>query len=453
MEPYKIKMVEPIPTTTRRDRERLIREVGYNVFNLAAEHVTVDLLTDSGTAAMSDRQWSRLMVGDESFAGSRSFFRFQEAVREIFGYHHVIPAHQARAAEHLLFGTLVKPRDVVPGNMFFDTTRANVEHRGGRAVDLVVQEAYDPRCDCPFKGNIDLKRLQSLIEEVSPERIPLAILTITNNNGGGQPVSLDNVKKASDLLSSRDIPLYFDACRFAENAFFIKEREPGQAQSSIGEIAREIFACGQGCLMSAKKDGLANIGGFLATQDEKLAEKVKEMLLLVEGFPTFGGLAGRDMEAIAVGLREAIDERYLSFRIGQVRRLGEKLLAADIPVLRPFGGHAVYVDAKVFLPHIPSEQFPACALSVALYVEAGVRAAEVGSLSGSRRDPESGQTTYPPLELLRLSIPRRVYTWDHLVLAVEALKKIYARRQELRGMRLIHKGKVLGHFTARLEML
>jgi tyrosine phenol-lyase len=453
MEPYKIKVVESIPTTTRPQRERLIREAGYNVFNLAAEHVTVDLLTDSGTAAMSDRQWSRMMVGDESFAGSRSFFHLQETVREIFGYHHLIPVHQARAAEHLLFGALVKPGDVVPGNMFFDTTRANVEHRGGRAVDLVIPEAYDPRCEHPFKGNIDLERLQGLIEEMGPERIPLAILTITNNNGGGQPVSLENIEKASELLSSKGIPLYFDACRFAENAFFIKEREPDWAGSTIEEIAMKTFACGQGCLMSAKKDGLANIGGFLATQDEELAEKVKGMLLLVEGFPTFGGLAGRDMEAMAQGLREVVDEGYLCFRVGQVRRLGERLDAASIPLLRPYGGHAVYVDAKAFLPHIPQAQFPACVLSAALYAEAGVRAAEVGSLSGSRHDAETGQMVYPPLELLRLSVPRRVYTWDHLKLALEALKKIHAERDKLRGLKLVHKGEILGHFTARLDVL
>jgi tyrosine phenol-lyase len=453
MEPYKIKVVEPLSTTTRRQRQRLIREAGYNVFNLAASHVTVDLLTDSGTSAMSHGQWSRMMVGDESFAGSRSFFRLQERVREIFGYRHVIPVHQARAAEHLLFGALVNPGDVVPGNMFFDTTRANVEHRGGRAVDLVISEAFDPYRDHPFKGNIDLEKLEALLGEVGPECTPLVVLTITNNNGGGQPVSLANIKKTGDLLSSKGIPLYFDACRFAENAFFIKEREPGYSNVSIAEIVSEIFACGQGCLVSAKKDGLANIGGFLATRDEELAERVKEMLLLVEGFPTFGGLAGRDMEAIAVGLRETIDQDYLSFRIGQVRRLGEKLHQVGVPVLRPFGGHAVYVDAKVFLEHIPAEEFPACALSAALYVEAGVRAAEVGSLSGSRRDPDTGQMIYPPLELLRLSIPRRVYTWDHLELAVQALKRLYGRRDKLRGLRLVHKGEVLGHFTARLERL
>jgi tryptophanase len=453
MEPFKIKVVEHIPTTTRQQREELIRQAGYNVFNLAAEHITVDLLTDSGTSAMSDRQWSQVMLGDESFAGSRSFYRLQEAVHEIFGYRHLIPVHQARAAEHLLFWALVRPGDVVPGNMFFDTTRANVEHRGGQAVDLVVQEAYEPSSDHPFKGNIDLKRLESLIEKAAEEHVPLAIMTITNNNGGGQPVSLANIREAASLLRSKDIPLYFDACRFAENAFFIREREPEWAGSTIGEIVREIFACGQGCLMSAKKDGLANIGGFLATEDGELAERVKGLLLLVEGFPTFGGLAGRDMEAMATGLQEAIDPRYLSFRVGQVGRLGEKLQVAGIPVLRPFGGHAVYVDAKAFLPHIPQEQLPACVLSAALYVEAGVRAAEVGSLSGSRLDAQTGQSRHPPLELLRLSIPRRVYTWEHLDLAVEALKRIHARRNKLRGLRVVYKGEILGHFTARLETL
>lgn len=453
MEPYKIKVVEPIPFTNRRQRQRLIRKAGYNVFNLAAEHVTVDLLTDSGTSAMSHDQWSGMMVGDESFAGSRSFFRLQDTVRNIFGYPHVIPVHQARAAEHLLFGALVNSGDVVPGNMFFDTTRANVEHRGGRAVDLVIREAFDPYCDHPFKGNIDLERLKALLRKVGPERTPLVILTITNNNGGGQPVSLANIKKTEDLLASKGIPLYFDACRFAENAFFVKEREADHTDASIAEIAAEIFACGQGCLMSAKKDGLANIGGFLATRDEELAERVKGMLLLVEGFPTFGGLAGRDMEAMAIGLREAIDLDYLSFRIGQVRRLGEKLHRLGIPVLRPFGGHAVYVDARAFLPHIPPGEFPACALSAALYVEAGVRAAEVGSLSRSRLNPKTGKMTHPPLELLRLSIPRRVYTWNHLELAVKALQKIHSRRDELRGLRLVHKGEILGHFTARLEKL
>jgi tyrosine phenol-lyase len=453
MEPYKIKVVEAIPTTTRQQRQRLIREAGYNVFNLAAEHVTVDLLTDSGTSAMSDRQWARLMEADESFAGSRSFFRLQETVREIFGYPHLIPTHQARAAEHILCWALIKSGDVVPGNMFFDTTRANVEHRGGRAVDLVIREAYDPALDHPFKGNVDLDALADLIDEVGPKRIPLAIITITNNNGGGQPVSLANIASAGQLLASKGIPLYLDACRFAENAFFIKMREAGHGDESIAEIARRTFACSRGCLMSAKKDGLANMGGFLATEDEQLAEKAKEMLLLVEGFPTFGGLSGRDMEAMAEGLREVVQEDYVAFRIGQVRGLGEKLEAAGIPVLRPFGGHAVYVDARAFLPHIPAEQFPGVVLSAALFVEAGVRAAEVGSLSGGGRDRQSGRVDCPFMELLRLSVPRRVYTFEHLDLAVEALKKIYRRRDELGGLELISKSSTLGHFTARLKEL
>lgn len=437
--------------TTQPERERLIREAGYNVFNLPAESIYIDLLTDSGTAAMSDRQWSGLMVGDESYAGSRSYYRFEETVHAIFGFKHIIPTHQGRMAENLLFTSMVKRGDVIPNNIHFDTTRANVEHNEGIALDQVIDEAYDPKAEHPFKGNMDLRKLEETIRREGRERIPLVMLTITNNSGGGQPVSLENIRQTKLLLSRYGIPLFFDACRFAENAFFIQEREAGYQDKKISDIVREIFSYGDGCTMSAKKDGLVNIGGFIATNDDQLAEKITNLLILVEGFPTYGGLAGRDLEAMAIGLQEVLEEEYLRFRIGQVRYLGELLDNAGVPILKPIGGHAVYLNAKEFLPAIPQEQFPGQSLVVALYREYGIRAVEIGTLMFGKKDPSTGKIICPELEMVRLAIPRRVYTNMQIGYVAESIIELYRNRNRVRGLKLVYEAPVLRHFTARLE--
>ncbi len=450
-EPFKIKVVEPIRRTSREERDQFLREAGFNLFQVPAESVYVDLLTDSGTSAMSDRQWAGLMVGDESYAGSKNFYHFQETVRSIFGYQHVIPTHQGRMAENLLFSTVVKPGMCVPNNIHFDTTRANVEHQGAQALDLVVKEAYDPHCLMPFKGDMDLVRLEETINRVGRDRIPLVMLTITNNSGGGQPVSMASVRQTRALVQRYGIPLFFDACRFAENCFFIKEREPGYAEKSVLDIARELFRYGDGCTMSAKKDGLVNIGGFLSLNNEAWVQDITNMLILVEGFPTYGGLAGRDLEAMALGLREVLDEEYLRFRIGQVRYLGELLDSAGVPILKPVGGHAVYLNAKEFLAHIPPPQFPAQALTVALYREYGIRGVEIGTIMFGKKDPESGQTIYPELETVRLAIPRRVYTNMQIMYVAESIIELYRRREAIRGLRMTYEAPVLRHFTARFE--
>ncbi|MBI2877376.1 MAG: tryptophanase [Candidatus Tectomicrobia bacterium] len=450
-EPFKIKVVEPIRMTTRQEREQLIREAGYNVFSLPAESIYIDLLTDSGTSAMSDRQWAGLMVGDESYAGSRSYYRFEETVHTIFGFKHIIPTHQGRMAENLLFTCLVRPGDVVPNNIHFDTTRANVEHNQGVALDQVIDAAYDPHAEHPFKGNMDQRKLAETIQRVGRERIPLVMLTITNNSGGGQPVSLENIRQTKELLAHHGIPLFFDACRFAENAFFIQEREPGYRDQKISEIVREIFRYGDGCTMSAKKDGLVNIGGFIATNDDQLAEKITNLLILVEGFPTYGGLAGRDLEAMAIGLQEVLDESYLRFRIGQVRYLGELLDKAGVPILKPIGGHAVYLNAREFLPALSQDQFPGQALVVALYREYGIRAVEIGTLMFGKSDSVTGAAIHPELEMVRLAIPRRVYTNMQIGYVAESIIELYRNRDQIRGLRLTYEAPVLRHFTARLE--
>ena len=450
-EPFRIKVVEPIRRTTREEREHLIRESGNNVFNLPAEAIYVDLLTDSGTSAMSDNQWAGMMLGDESYAGSKNYYHFEDTVHDIFGFKHIIPTHQGRVAENLLFSTILKEGMVIPNNIHFDTTRANVEYNGGEALDLVIDEAYDPHLDHPFKGNMDLQKLQATIEEYGVERIPLVIMTITNNSGGGQPVSMENIRATRALLNRYGIPLFFDACRFAENCYFIKEREPGYQGKSIKEIAREMFAYGDGCTMSAKKDGLVNIGGFIGLNDDGLSEKITTRLILIEGFPTYGGLAGRDLEAIARGLQEVLNEDYLHFRISQVRHLGKMLDDEGIPILKPVGGHAVYLNAREFLPHIPQAQFPAQALTVALYREAGIRAVEIGSLMFGHKDPLTGKEVYPELELVRLAIPRRVYTTMHMVYVAESIINLYRQRNDIRGLKLTYEAPVLRHFTARLE--
>ena len=449
IEPFRIKVVERISLPSAEDRERIIREAGFNTFNIPSEHVFIDLLTDSGTSAMSDRQWAALMVGDEAYAGSRSYYRFEESVRNIFGFKHIIPTHQGRVAENLLFSVKVKPGMVVPNNIHFDTTRANVEHNGGLALDCVVPEGLDPENLSPFKGNMDIEKLDGVLREHGPAKVPMVMLTITNNSGGGQPVSLENIRRVREVTRRHGVPLIFDACRFAENAWFIKQREPGQGNRSVLEIAREIFSYGDGCTMSAKKDGLVNIGGFLGLNDDAVARDVTNLLILLEGFVTYGGLAGRDLEAIARGLEEVVDEEYLEYRVGQVRRLGERLTAAGVPVLKPFGGHAIYLNARAFLPHIPQPQFPAQALTAALYREGGIRAVEIGSLMFGRE--ENGKAVYPVLEMVRLAIPRRVYTTMQMDYVADTVIRIHENRNRLRGLKLTYAAPVLRHFTARLE--
>ena len=452
-EPFRIKVVEPIKRTTREARKKLIIEVGFNVFNIPAESIYIDLLTDSGTSAMSDKQWAAMMIGDESYAGSRSYYRFEKVVRDLTGLSHIIPTHQGRVAENLLFSSVLKKGDVVPNNSHFDTTRANVEHNEGIAVDLVIDEAKDPTNLHPFKGNIDIHKLETLIKETGKENIPLGMLTVTNNSGGGQPVSMQNIKETSELLRKHDIPFFLDACRFAENAYFIKEREEGYSDMTVRDIAKKMFSYADGCTMSAKKDGLVNMGGFIALNDEKIAEKITNLLILVEGFPTYGGLAGRDLEAIAVGLEEVTDEDYLSFRINQVRMLGESLTENGIPIIQPTGGHAIYIDALGFLPDLPREQFPAQALTVALYMEAGVRGVEIGSLMFAKEDPGTGEIKYPDLELVRLAIPRRVYTNMQMNYVAESLIELYQNRKKIKGLKITYEASVLRHFTARFELV
>lgn len=444
IEPFKIKTVEPIRWTTRAEREELLRQAHYNLFLLLAEDVLIDLLTDSGTAAMSTRQWAAMMQGDESYAGSRSFERFRRAVQAIFGYRHVIPAHQGRAAERILFSVMCKKGDVVPNNTHFDTTRANVEHAGAEAADLVIAEGRDPASTHPFKGNLDVAALEQLIARVGRERVPLVMLTITNNSGGGQPVSIENARAVRAVCQRHGIPLYFDACRFAENAYFIKLREPGYQNKTPKEIAQEMFALGDGCTMSAKKDGLANIGGFLCTNDDALAQQEKDLLILTEGYPTYGGLAGRDLEAIAVGLEEALEEDYLRYRIVSTAYLGQHISDQGVPIVQPPGGHAIYIDARRFLPHVPPAQFPGVALAAELYLEGGIRSVEIGTLMFGAN---------AAMDLVRLAIPRRVYTQSHIDYVVEIILEVWKRREQIRGLKLTYQAPFLRHFTARLEPL
>ena len=451
IEPFKIKSVEPIRMTTPADREAWLREAGYNVFLLRADEVLIDLLTDSGTAAMSAEQWAAIMRGDEAYAGSRSWYRFEAAVHRVFGFRHVLPTHQGRAAERILFSTLCRPGDVVPNNTHFDTTRANVEAAGAEARDLVIPEGRVPSAQHPFKGNMDVGRLSALIEEVGRERIPLCMLTVTNNSGGGQPVSMANVREVSAVCHAHGIPLYIDACRFAENAYFIKLREEGYAGRTPLEIARELFSHADGCTMSAKKDGMANIGGFLATNDDTLARRERNLLILTEGFPTYGGMAGRDLEAIAVGLEEVLEEDYLLYRITSTTYLGEHVSRAGVPIVQPPGGHAIYLDAAAFFPGIAAAELPGQALVVELYREAGIRAVEIGTVMFGRHDAATGTETVAPMELVRLAIPRRVYTQSHVDYVVEAILNVWERRAKVRGYRFIEQAPVLRHFTARFE--
>jgi tryptophanase len=453
IEPHRVKVVEPIRMTTPAQRAALLQAAGYNPFALAADDVIIDLLTDSGTSAMSAEQWAGVMRGDESYAGSRSYYRFERAVKELFGHKHVIPTHQGRAAERILFGSAVQPGQIVPSNNHFDTTRANIEFAGGAAVDLVIPEGRVPSVQHPFKGNIDLARLDDLLTQRGPAVVPLVMLTVTNNSGGGQPVSLENVRGVSALCRRHRVPFYLDACRFAENAFLIKQREPGQSERPVADIAREMLRLTDGCTMSAKKDGLANSGGFICTNDDALAERMRNLLILTEGFPTYGGLAGRDLEAIARGLEEVLDEDYLHYRLRSVAYLGEKLTAAGIPIVEPPGGHAIYIDAKALLPHIPPLQYPGQALVGELYVTGGIRSCEIGSVMLGRRDLATGEETPAAMELVRLALPRRVYTQSHVDYVAEVAADVSGRRAGLRGMRIVEQPAVLRHFTARFEPL
>ncbi len=453
IEPFKIKAVERIRMTTLQERESILREAGYNPFLIPARDVLIDLLTDSGTAAMSSRQWAAMMDGDEAYAGSRSWYRFEETVRGVFGFRHVIPTHQGRAAERILFASTCLARDIVPNNTHFDTTRANIEYRGAEALDLVIPEGREPSVIHPFKGNMDPHALLKVIEKNGRDRIPLVMLTITNNSGGGQPVSMQNIREISEIARSHGIPLYIDACRFAENAYFIKLREPGYASKPVREIVREMFSYADGCTMSAKKDGLANIGGFLCTNDPRLAEQEKELLILTEGFPTYGGMAGRDLEAVAAGLEEVLSEDYLHYRIVSTQYLGDHISRGGVPIVLPPGGHAIYVDARAMLRQIPPLEYPGQSLCCELYRWAGIRAVEIGSVMFGRRDLTTGTETPAVMELVRLAIPRRVYTQSHIDYVVEAILEVHERRASLRGYRITHQTPFLRHFSARFEPL
>ncbi len=450
IEPFRIKSVEPIRQTTREEREKILRAAGHNLFLVRSQDILIDLLTDSGTGAMSSEQWAALMRGDESYAGSPSFERFRDSVQAIMGFKHVIPTHQGRAAERILFSVMCVAGDVVPNNTHFDTTRANCEFVGAQALDLPCAEGRQPSVAAPFKGNMDVEALERTIAEHGAKRIPLVMLTVTNNSGGGQPVSMANIRAVRAVCDKHRIPLYIDACRYAENAYFIKQREPGYSHKSPREIAREMFSYADGCTMSAKKDGMVNIGGFLCTNDDTLAQREKDLLILTEGFPTYGGLAGRDLDALAVGMNEALEEDYLHYRIVSTAYLGDHISEAGVPIVQPPGGHAIYIDARAFLPHVPPEQFPGVALAAELFLEGGIRSVEIGTLMFGKRDKD-GVEHVGPMDLLRLAIPRRVYTQSHIDYCVEVILEVWRRRNEIRGLKLTHQAPYLRHFTARLE--
>lgn len=450
IEPFRIHSVEPLNLTTFEERVRLLESCHYNLFALRAEDVLIDLLTDSGTGAMSMEQWAAVMRGDESYAGSRSFTRFEEAVHTIFGFEHVIPTHQGRAAEHLLFQELVKPGHIVPNNTHFDTTRANIEMAGGVALDLPCPEMGDRKSRAPFQGNMDLAALETTLKE-NAGNVPFVMTTITNNAAGGQPVSLENLRGVHHVCRTHGVPFYVDACRFAENAYLIKEREEGHARRALGEIAHEIFGMADGCTMSAKKEGMANIGGFLAVRDDELARRLRSALVITEGFPTYGGMAGRDMDAVAQGLFEVLDVDYQRYRQASMRYVCERLEAAGVPVVMPPGGHAVFLDAAAFLPHIPWNYYPGQALAAELYLEGGVRGCEIGSLMLARTDPKTGEEKPAKQELVRLAIPRRTYTQSHMDYVIEVTLAVWARREKVRGVAIASAPPVLRHFTAEYK--
>jgi tryptophanase len=450
IEPFRIKMVEPLTFTTREQRTQILKDAHYNVFLIRAEDILIDLLTDSGTSAMSAQQWAALMLGDESYAGARSYYRFEKSVRDVFGFKHIIPTHQGRASERILFTTIGGPDKIIPNNTHFDTTRANIEFTGAVADDLVIEEGKHPEIEHPFKGNIDLVKLEALIKEAGPERIPLGMLTVTNNSGGGQPVSMENIRKTSELLHSYGIPFFIDACRFAENAYFIKLREPGYADKSVKDIAKEMFSYADGATMSAKKDAFVNMGGILAMNDDDLAERCKNLLILTEGFPTYGGLAGRDLEAIAVGIQEVLEEPYLEYRYASIRYFAKALRDGGVKIVEPPGGHAIYINAREFLPHIPQDQYPGWALTCALYEHAGIRGVEIGSVMFGKPDA-NGKEIAAPMELVRLTIPRRVYTQSHVDYLAEAILDLYAQRDQIKGVRITKQPPFLRHFSAHFE--
>lgn len=450
-EPFRIKMIEPIQLISREAREAAMKKAGYNVFKLQADDVYIDLLTDSGTGAMSQDQWAAMMRGDESYAGARSFHRLKDTIDKIFGFKYFVPTHQGRAAENILSNILVKPRDYVPSNMHFDTTEGNIRARGGQPSNLIHDDAYNTAKRVDFKGNMDIDKLRNFIKEVGREKIPFGMITITNNAGGGQPVSMENLRQVSEVYREYEIPFIIDACRFAENAYFIKLREPGYKDKSPLEIAQETFSLADGATMSAKKDGIVNIGGFLAMNDEKLFEKTRNELIIREGFPTYGGLAGRDLDAMAVGLKEALEVPYLEYRLGQTTYLGENLLKKGIPIIEPPGAHAIYIDAIKLFSHIPQHELPGQALTIALYLSGGIRAVEIGTVAFGYVDPDTGEEILPKLDLVRMAIPRRVYTQSHLDYVIDILVDISKKRKNFSGYRMTYQPKLMRHFTAEFE--
>ncbi len=452
-EPFKMKMVELLRMTTREERERAIWEAGYNTFLLKSEDVYIDLLTDSGTSAMSDRQWAGMMMGDEAYAGSRNFYHLEEAVRNYYGYRYMVPTHQGRAAEHILSKLTIKQGDKVPGNMYFTTTKLHQELAGGEFRDVIIDEAHDPASEHPFKGNVDLEKLQALIDEVGPERIPYISLEANVNMASGQPFSMSNLRELRAFATEKcGIPIMLDATRVAENAFFIKSREKGYGGRSVASIVKEICSYTDGCTMSAKKDCLVNIGGFLAMNDPELFDRARNMVVIYEGLHTYGGMAGRDMEAVAIGIGESVDEEHIKARVGQVQYVGRKLLEEGVPLVVPIGGHGVFLDAKGFLPHLPQDQFPAQALTAELYLDSGVRAMERGIVSAGR-DPKTGDHVYPRLELVRLTFPRRVYTQAHCDVTAESVLEVFYNRDKVKGLKMVYEPKYLRFFQARFEPL
>lgn len=451
-EPWKIKVIEPIRVTKKEYRKEAIKEAGYNTFLLKSKDVFIDLLTDSGTSAMSDNQWAGMMLGDEAYSGSKNFYNLEKAVQEIYGYKYVLPTHQGRGAEHIISQITIKQGDFVPGNMYFTTTREHQERAGGIFVDVILDEAHDTQSEYPFKGNIDLKKLQSLIDRVGAERIPYVSFEMNVNMAGGQPFSMENVKKVSELCHKYEINIFYDATRCVENAYFIQQREKGYHDKSIKEILREMMSLGDGCTMSSKKDGLVNIGGFLALNDYDLFVKGMALLPVFEGFPTYGGLAGRDLEAVARGIYESVDDDYIAARVRQVEYLGNKIIDSGVPIVTPIGGHAVYLDAKRFLSHIPQYEFPAQRLAAEIYLDSGVRSMERGIISAGR-DKKTGDHKYPKLELVRLTIPRRVYTNLHMDVVAESVFEVYSYRDKLNGLKMVYEPAQLRFFTARFELL
>ena len=448
-EPFKIKMVEHVRIPAREQRERAIAEAGYNTFLLRSRDVYIDLLTDSGTSAMSDRQWAGMMLGDEAYAGSESYYRLEASVRRHYGYAHVVPTHQGRGAEHIISRVLIREGDVIPGNMYFTTTRLHQEMAGGRFVDVIVDEAHDPASECPFKGDVDLGKLERVFQE-NPGRVPYVSVAATVNMAGGQPISLANMKAVYELARHYAVKVILDATRIAENAWFIQQREPGQQGRSVGKIVKDLCAASDGCTMSAKKDPLANIGGFLAVNDGEVAEAARNLLVAFEGLHTYGGMSGRDMEAVAIGIEESVQDDHIRARIGQVLYLGEKLRQAGVPIVLPIGGHGIFLDARAFLPHVPQEHYPAQALAAAIYLDSGIRAMERGTVSAGR-DAASGEERKPKLELVRLTIPRRVYTQAHMDVTAESVCAVYQERDAIRGLRMTYEPKLLRFFQARFE--